>query len=149
VVVDNFDYLTWCNMLLIPPNYGLCLRIFHPNIDPDEITTCLGLIPDRYWVAGRQRCTPQGRLLEGVNQETYWSYSFETTEEIGPNEFLNQIFLTLHPNKELFDAISNSGGHTEIYFTIRSDENAGETIKWETLKNFVNLKIDLSIELFV
>lgn len=135
-------------MLLIPPNYDLCLRVCHPVINPDEVTNRLGLIPQRCWMAGRQRNTPKGRLLEGVNKETYWCHTFETTEEIGPNEFLNRVFRTLLPNSEFFETIFDTGGRAEIYFTIQIGENAGETINWTTLEHFVKLKIDLSIELF-
>jgi len=135
-------------MLLIPPNYGLCLRIYHPHLNPEEITNRLGLIPETAWMAGGRRQTPTGRLLDGVNNLSYWCHTFETADEIGPNEFLSHIFKILLPNRDFFENAVSTDGRAELYFTIRRCENAGDILRFAILKNFVELNIDLSIELF-
>jgi hypothetical protein len=135
-------------MLLVTPNYGVCLRIFHPCINPEYITTCLGLIPVRFWISGKQRSTPKGTLLEGLNKETYWCHTFDPPDNIGLNDSLVIVFAKLSPHKYLFELIYSDGGHAEIYLPIRSGENAGDTIKFSTLESFANLKINFSLELF-
>jgi hypothetical protein len=49
------------------------LRIWHPAMDPAEITAALGLQPGRTMRAGERRMTPTGQLLDGLYAESYWS----------------------------------------------------------------------------
>lgn len=135
-------------MLLMTPNYSISLRIYHPFIDPNDISKQLTIIPDRAWMAGQQRSTPKGTLLDGVNKETYWIHTFDSNHEMGPNDFLKEIFKALYVNIDFFESVVSDGGRSELYFTIQSGENAGDIVSWKTLEGFVDLKIDFSIEIF-
>jgi len=47
----------------------LSLRIRHPDIDPEEISTCLGLTPEHCFKAGSARA---GSRTTGHHSQTYW-----------------------------------------------------------------------------
>jgi hypothetical protein len=135
-------------MLLMAPNYSISLRIYHPSIEPNDISEQLKISPDRSWMVGQQRSTPKGTLLEGVNDETYWIHTFDSEYELGPNDLLKEIFKVLYVNKPFFESIAIDGGRSELYLTIQSGENAGDIVSWKTLESFVHLEIDFSIEIF-
>lgn len=135
-------------MLLMTPNYSISLRIYHPFINPNDISKQLIITPDRAWMAGQQRSTPKGTLLDGVNKETYWIHTFDSNHEMGPNDFLKEIFKALYVNRDFFESVVSDGGRSELYFTVQSGENAGDIVSWKTLEGFVHLKIDFSIEIF-
>ena len=53
-------------------SYSVTLRIWHPSIDPEEITRALGIEPKRAFKVGTRRETPKGNLLDGTHRESYW-----------------------------------------------------------------------------
>jgi len=85
-------------------SYNLSLRIWHPSINPDDITRELGIQPNRSWKAGRKRTTPKGTPLEGFYQESYWTadpFQFgehSSTENLAEDFFIN-LLEVLEPNK--------------------------------------------------
>jgi len=46
-------------------HHKVSLRIWHPAIDPVEITAVLGPTPGRAWRAGEPRTNPKGDPLKG------------------------------------------------------------------------------------
>jgi hypothetical protein len=50
----------------------LSLRIRHPEIDPEEISTSLGLTPEHCFKAGDSRSTRSGSRVTGHHSQTYW-----------------------------------------------------------------------------
>jgi hypothetical protein len=61
-------------------DFTVMLRIRHPSIDPDEITSKLGLEPQHSWKAGETRRTAQGTPLEGAYRESFWTGEFHELE---------------------------------------------------------------------
>lgn len=62
-------------------SFKISLRIWHPNIDPDEISNNLEIQPNRSWQVGSQRITPKGTILEGNYKESYWNANPFNQEE--------------------------------------------------------------------
>jgi hypothetical protein len=50
----------------------LSLRIRHPDIDPGEISTSLGLTPEHCFKAGDSRSARAGSRITGHHTQTYW-----------------------------------------------------------------------------
>jgi hypothetical protein len=50
----------------------LSLRIRHPDIDPEEISTSLGLTPEHCFKAGDSRGARAGSRITGHHTQTYW-----------------------------------------------------------------------------
>src|ERR1700729_1430856 len=50
----------------------LSLRIRHPDIDPQEISTSLGLRPEHCFKAGDSRSSRTGSRATGHHNQTYW-----------------------------------------------------------------------------
>jgi hypothetical protein len=50
----------------------LSLRIRHPAIDPEEISTALGLVPEHCFKAGASRAPHAGGRDAGHHTQTYW-----------------------------------------------------------------------------
>jgi hypothetical protein len=50
----------------------LSLRIRHPDIDPGEISTSLGLTPEHCFKAGDSRSARAGSRTTGHHSQTYW-----------------------------------------------------------------------------
>jgi hypothetical protein len=50
----------------------LSLRIRHPAIDPDEISSSLGLTPEHCFKAGAPRKAGAGGRMTGQHTQTYW-----------------------------------------------------------------------------
>ena len=58
-----------------PYKYSVSLRIFHPYIDPDDITEQIKILPTRKWKAGEPRSTPTGTKINGKYDNSYWASS--------------------------------------------------------------------------
>lgn len=56
--------------------YEVSLKIFHPPIDPQEISRALSIAPTHACKAGSGRATPKSHPLPGDNRETFWLYHF-------------------------------------------------------------------------
>ncbi|MGH8176141.1 MAG: DUF4279 domain-containing protein [Steroidobacter sp.] len=60
----------------VSSEYGsisVSLRIRHPSIDPNEITSELGLTPDHAWACGEPRRSEGGLPLGGKRHDSYWT----------------------------------------------------------------------------
>ena len=127
--------------------YSLSLRLFHPSINPDDITTLLTLNPDHAWKAGDQIKTPAGDLFNGVREQTYWCRSTYTEDNYFSAE-INDLISYLAPHRDSLHRIKKEGGRTEIYLGLPGSINTGDTLPLETLTKLVDLKVELSIEIF-
>ena len=136
------------------PHESAALRFFHPSMDPDLISSELGLKAMRAWRAGEPRRTPDGQPLVGVQRSTYWCCTLGTIddtsgsdeEEIG--DVLRPWLIRLAAKGEFIRSISNSGGRGEVYVTLSSAPVLGNTFSVEILRTLVELNLELSVEFF-
>jgi hypothetical protein len=108
--------------------FSVALRIWHPNIDPDLISTSLGLTAKHSAKAGAQRTTPKGHPLSGTHQESYWHSDpfkrgeYASTDELA-EDVLADILDRLSPHKEFLLTLASQGArlHLQIAsFSIRN-----------------------------
>jgi len=125
------------------------LRFRHPNMDLAWISAKLGLPCFRSWKAGSPRQTPKGDPLPGVYKDSYWVSQLEFVSKEGFCKQLSTILNILLAEKETVDKFNASGGNIEIYLQLSGAINNGDTISNKMLAIMVDLKLELSIEVFV
>ncbi|WP_164513246.1 DUF4279 domain-containing protein [Thiosocius teredinicola] len=105
---------------MAPYSYSVSLRIFHPTIDPEEITKALSLAPVRTCKVGMPRETPKGTRLEGEYRESYWytklvpegeRYSGDDLLE----DFLSETLATIRQYSEFFSKIQRESGYIQLF----------------------------------
>jgi hypothetical protein len=132
--------------------YGISLRIRHPAIDPARITRTLVLEPSRSWRAGEPRTTPVGTPLKGIWPESYWTTGNLLRGEHPNGEDLPDAIGTLldrlAPHRDFFHEIRGSSGTAEFFIGWFFLGNSGDVFDWHLMARLVDLKIDLSFDVY-
>ena len=94
--------------------FKLDLRIWHPDLDPEEISKTLNFQPDTFWKNGDAKKTPTGSLLQGMHSETYWasnpfSNGWRYSTEALIEEAINELITYLDKYIEFLQEISQEG----------------------------------------
>ncbi|MFZ1991037.1 MAG: DUF4279 domain-containing protein [Alphaproteobacteria bacterium] len=130
--------------------YRISLRLWHPALDPNEITAALGIAPKFSWKANDPRTTPRGDPLMALPY-SYWSgrgVDGNSRERSLPDGLSNML-TELQPNKPLFDRVNSDGGKVELFVGWwLEDENSGEVFESELLKEFSDLGVRLSLDIY-
>lgn len=130
--------------------FGITLRLFHPDADPDDITNALGIRPKRAWRAGEPRSTPIGQPLPGLYRETYWY------KDVGKGEYrngslvaaLSDLAETYKPFERFFKSFRGSGGRIEFFVHWIFYHNSGDVFDFGLLGKLADLGIDLSFDVY-
>jgi hypothetical protein len=101
-------------------DFTVMLRIRHPSIDPDEITSKLGLEPQHSWKAGETRRTAQGTPLEGAYRESFWTGEFHELETglkgvVETEAALMAAVVQLRRSQAFLSKLQAEGGTVELY----------------------------------
>ena len=133
-----------------PYQYKISLRFRHPTADPADITLTLGINPSRSWRVGEPRCTPKGTPLEGTWPDTYWTAIL--TEGQWPQEgladTLGGLLDQIAAHKRFFHQIRSEGGRIELFVGWFFDGQSGDVFTHDLLSRMVDLKIDLSLDVY-
>ena len=102
-----------------PNQIGLTLRIRHPDIDPQQITTALGMLPLAFWKAGDRRRDSRGQSLEGHYHESYWMGTFAAAGRLPaavstPEATLMLAFTQLRRSKDFLARLREEGASVEL-----------------------------------
>ena len=108
-------------------SHVLNLRIWHPTLDPDVVTSTIGLKPHMAWRAGDPRKTPKGTLLQGTRTEGYWSsdpfsYGWRDSTDDQVEDALEELLKVLEPHRDFLSGISQEGA-VRIWVSTHSDRN--------------------------
>ncbi|NGO51922.1 DUF4279 domain-containing protein [Allomesorhizobium camelthorni] len=128
--------------------YRVSLRLIHPSMDPDEITTALQMEPKRAWKAGEPRTTPKGTPIAGVFRQTYW-YANVCEGRMPPQELaeeLDQVLDGLIPYQAFLTRLREEGGRSEFFVGFYLGDQAGETYPSTMLAKMAALGLDLSLD---
>ncbi len=136
-----------------PYEYNVSLRIKHPSIDPQIITSTLELNPFRTWQAGTSRTTPKGTKLEGINKETYWCAQLSNGENISSEEMSLEKYLLDNTNffkkySGFFSKLKESEGTVEYFIGIYGSKNMGCVLNSELLTNINAIGIDIALDIY-
>jgi hypothetical protein len=128
--------------------YRLSFRLWHPSMDPRDITATVGMHPVRTWKAGEPRTTPKGTPLEGLNRETYW-YTQLCDGEMPPSPLATEVDAALQklmPHRPFLRRLRTEGGRSELFIGWYLRTQAGETFPHSILAKLADLEIDLSFD---
>lgn len=131
--------------------YEVSLRIAHPSIDPEEVTSTLSIAPTHACKAGSGRTTLKGSPLPGVNRETFWRYRIcrKAKGEAGTlPETLAAMNQALSSKREFLRTLRESGGRVEYFIGWFTDFNSGEVLDWRVLQQCGDLGIDLALDVY-
>src|SRR5580704_7158385 len=114
-----------------PYRYEFSL-LFHPTMDPQDISLALHQTPRIASKAGTPRTTPTGQALEGVNESTYWCSSPAKREGYDLAAALAAHLSTIEPYRDFLARFSSTGGTIEYFVGWFTDGlNVGEMFDWE------------------
>jgi hypothetical protein len=128
--------------------YRMTFRVWHPAIDPKDITLVFGMEPRRSWKAGEPRTTPTGTQLGRNNRETYW-YAELCQGDIPPDALASEVNAALDnfaQHREFLERVRAEGGRCEFFIGWYIRSQAGETFPFSTLAKMADLGIDLALD---
>jgi hypothetical protein len=128
--------------------YQVRLLIRHPAIDPDRITSTLGLTPHLSAMVGTVRKNPVGTVLPGLHKHSVWSHSFRTG---GNRRFFRDVVKLidkLEPHQAFLIEIGKGGGSVCLILDMPGDTNIGDVFPWREMARLAALQVDLGIEVF-
>ena len=134
-------------------SYSICLRAWHPSIDPGTITSAFGMVPARTWRAGDARSTPKGTPLEGHYKETYWYSELVPNEEgasevCGLEDKLSHLSRSLSQVSEFIATLRADGGHAELFIALYGNRNFGFEISPQTIGALAAIGLALSFDIY-
>jgi hypothetical protein len=129
--------------------FAVSLRLCHPNWDPKDISSQLGMLPRVSWKAGDRRCTPKGQLLEGQYRSSYWCSSKLTGDWEKPSEALADHLDVLERKQAFIEKFIEGGGCVEFFLGWGlPGPSGGASLDAVLLKRLGDLGIDLSIDVY-
>ena len=136
-----------------PYTYSITLRVFHPNIDPAEITRALALKPKRAWKAGDSRQTPRGTPLEGFYRESYWFSDLipdgeHSSEGTLIEEYLDHFANQFAPSREFFARVRSEGGRVEFFIGMYGAQNYGFELSPSLLSAVAEIGLSLTFDVY-
>lgn len=128
--------------------YDVSFRVFHPDMNPDDICQTLNMQATNKWVMGEQRRTPKGASLPGVYDQSYCSFKLDQPKDMELVDFLKHWNVKLLNFNDFLNQIYSSGGRLEYFIGWYSEENSGEVFDVSLLEELAKLKIDLAIDFY-
>jgi hypothetical protein len=110
-----------------PYQYVISLRIWHPSMPHEDITSAIGVEPKHNWNVGEPRVSPRGNQLGGTRTSSYWSaplVSEPTSSETKEIEETLRLLLARFRHLEpFFLKLRREGGKSEFFVGLYSDNN--------------------------
>lgn len=129
--------------------FAVTLRCSHPNWDPDDISSELGMEPTFSWKVGERRCTPKGQILDGYRRDSYWCSEKLTGFQKDPCQALIEHVEALERKRAFIGKFVADGGSIELFIGWKlSGPSGGEGFDAKTLKRLGDLGIDLLIDIY-
>ena len=128
--------------------YSIALRIWHPSIDPGEITARIAWEPSFSYMAGSPRRTPKGNALPGTNKDSFWYAEVPVEQGCTLSEVIDHLNRRLSPHAQYLDQLVCTGGKIEYFIGWFVGRNAGDTFSWAMLEACAALRISLAFDIY-
>ncbi len=132
-------------------SYSISLRLWHPTIEPEEITTALAIQPGRSWVAGMPRTTATGRPMRGTNADNFWTARLcnDVFDAQDLGSALKSQLSRLAIHKQFFNSYVESGGKAEFFIGwFLEQTNSGDVLDHALFALLADLKINLHFDIY-
>jgi hypothetical protein len=129
--------------------FKISLRFRHPESDLSACSQEFGLEPSRQWLAGEERTSPRGNLLEGLWEESYWTYPLEIKPEEDIESSLVWIAQWLGGHEKFLAEHRRSGGAVALLIGIFLEGlNSGFLLEPLLIARYASLGIALEFDLY-
>lgn len=128
--------------------FKVSLRLRHPKMNPDVISSELSLSSQFMYMARQRRKTPKGNLLSGFNKDSYWTCEMEYARGEGLADGLRASLSKLEKKSSFLKKFRATGGHAEFFIGWFVNSNCGEVLDSDLLRRLADLKIDLSFDVY-
>ena len=135
--------------------YEFCvsLSIKHPSIDPAVITDRLCMSPKRQWRVGEQRSTPKGKVLPGINKESFWVVGLHpgarlSSESVSLEQFVAKANSRFVQHREFLRELVSGGGYLEYFIGWFGGENFGASLEPGLMAATADLGIAIGFDVY-
>ena len=134
-------------------SYTIDIRIWHPFINPEEISRVLGIQPTNCSEAGKPRKTPKGNLLEGTYRESYWNADpfsrgeYSSTDDLAEDS-LEEVLQVLEPHKTFIQKLRSEGARIFVQVNSFSGRNYAFELSPELLGRYAALGVGLAHDVY-
>ena len=135
---DDVDKTRPCSRLLI----------VHPDIDPKDITSALGVEPAHCSRKGAPRVTPKGTPLQGVYPDTRWTLSFKNPAGQKIEAVVAAIVDRLPIEGSFWPELEKAGGHASLILSVVGTKYQGASIGVDTIRKLARMGIHLGLEIY-
>ena len=121
----------------------LDLRIWHPKLDPDAVSSTLGIEPHIAWRDGEARKTRKGTPLQGLRSGGYWSanpfsYGWRPSTDAQLEDALEELVSFLEPHREFLHELSREGT-VRVWASTHGDRNFAVELSPRMLNRLASL----------
>lgn len=128
--------------------YDVSLDVRHPDMDPDDISHCMGSEPSRKARAGERITNPEGTILDSVWPETCWSLDLPHPKGMWLSDFLELVVRKLTPHKEFFAKVRSMGGQAILRVAWFTPALSGDTLGCDLLRRLGELHLDIDLHVY-
>ena len=132
----------------IARSFKIALIVTHPNIDPAEISSAIGLIPVRRTRGGAPRTTPTGQPLAGEYQFSCWRHEFDVQPADELSRVLENLVDELQCHRPFFHRVVQQGGTVELFCGVFADGNWDEVLSHSLMRALAALHVDLRLDVY-
>lgn len=127
---------------------NISVRVWHPHMSAAHVLSRLGLEPEYFRSIGEPRAAPNGRLLGGVNEQTYVCARLVYKEVVELGVRLDACYEDLRERHAFIQEIVETGGEIEFYVSIFLKGLGGFRLDPGLLKKIAGSGIAFSVELY-
>ena len=124
---------------------SIAFRTFHKQLDLSSLGKIIELPVFASWKAGEPRKTPQGTVLPGVREQSYWCTRVDWIDSKIADEFIFRVMsaLELHVEWRTFVA---DGVRAEFYVCLSPGDTNSVEFNRESLGRMSKLGVGVQIE---
>jgi len=130
-------------------HFSISLRMWHPTLDPAEITEAMGIQPRHSGKAGERRLTPKGVILNGLNRSTFWigpSFRGRWPSRIGDG--IHEVLSILVAHRAFLHSFRSEGGRIELFTGWFFENQSGDVLSHQCMALAGDLQVDLSFDVY-
>jgi hypothetical protein len=132
-----------------PQRTVLSLHLHHPTRDLSTACAALGLVPRHIWTRGDEHQTPKGTKIGGIRDSSYCSIELGITSQEPLSDKIEAALALLRPHRGILRELSSEGGRLTFFIGWFCDEDTGEALRWQTLDEMSDLRIELGLNIYV
>lgn len=128
--------------------FRLRVLVRHDSMDPDEISSALGIEPSSCCKAGEHVVTPKGKMLSSIHNHTSWSRSRNFSDRKSLSSEFHALIEELESASTGLSSLAKKGCDMVVLLDISGEFNVGSVFSRSDLKRLLELHVGLGLEVF-